>query len=691
MKKKVSLLLVMVLVLCCFASTPTVAFAYDGAKPLPALTGVQAEDVAQIALSQVGYRKTDGTVYGAWWGLPYDAWCAMFACWCANQAGAGFERGSGASAQVTALFNYICKTGSYDITFQTDPRPGDFLFFKDADPTKRLPHVAIVTAYDSATRTVTYVGGNQYLNASCNSAVTLGTCKWESGAKVGKQYVYGYGRPAYKNVPTVVTSTTPELTSKANVYDYNSFALGERVTLQRNVVQDAQYYSLSLWHRTHEDMSISMDDVTYTLPELGVGIYTAVLTVGTPNGTLTSEFSFVVRGRDYNLISLSEDPVITSNCIHYLVGTDVILERNTIENSARNYMEVWREGTKILSTEMEPKHVLSGLQPGSYDVYLEVQHSMDNAIAQCNFIVHDESTFLSPPNITSDKDVYQVGENVTLQRNTVANSNIHWITLWHNGEQILSTNMDDINYVLSNLQVGLYDVFLQVGNAVATEQTSYTFTVQETVIQDHEHDFSEYTVEKKATLNEWGTVAFNCSECDATEEYEIPEVNAAVLAKYNYTYNGKNNKPSVTVTDVEGNKLVKETDYSVKYSGNGKSVGRYKVTVTLKGLYSGTKNLYYYVMPKAPTGVEAIWDESDSVTVSWKKSTGATGYYVYYKESTDDTYIELGSTEELTYTEENLQQGVEYDFKIVPYYIANEKIYFSNNVAKTSVVLSEDE
>ena len=96
-------------------------------------------------------------------------------------------------------------------------------------------------------------------------------------------------------------------------------------------------------------------------------------------------------------------------------------------------------------------------------------------------------------------------------------------------------------------------------------------------------------------------------------------------------------------------------------------------------------------MPKAPTGVEAILGESDSVTVSWKKSTGATGYYVYYKESTDDTYIELGSTKELIYTEENLQQGVEYDFKIVPYYTANEKIYLSNNVAEISVLLSENE
>ena len=124
------------------------------------------------------------------WGLPYGEWCAMFACWCANQAGAGFDRNSGASAQVTALFNFICKTGSYDITFQTDPRPGDFIFFRWDNLETNLPHVGVITAYNRATKEVTYVDGNN------GRVVKERTCKWESGTKVGSQYVYGYGRPA---------------------------------------------------------------------------------------------------------------------------------------------------------------------------------------------------------------------------------------------------------------------------------------------------------------------------------------------------------------------------------------------------------------------------------------------------------------------------------------------------------------
>ena len=76
-------------------------------------------------------------------------------------------------------------------------------------------------------------------------------------------------------------------------------------------------------------------------------------------------------------------------------------------------------------------------------------------------------------------------------------------------------------------------------------------------------------------MNEWGTVTFICSECDATEEYGIPEIGAVLLAKHEYTYNGKKNKPSVTVIDVEGNNLVdnsitfhyKKNDYKIVIYG----------------------------------------------------------------------------------------------------------------------------
>ncbi len=211
-------------------STPTpvpVWTPYEAAKPIPALTGNQAEDVAQIALSQVGYRenKGNGTVYGAWWtqvtnwgtDYTYSDWCCMFACWCADQAGAGVNVAfNKSSARVINLFNFINKNGFCDTTFQTEPKAGDFIFFRNGNATVTLPHVGIIVAYDSATKEITYVGGNQYLDATCNSAVTVRYCKWEAGAvpkgEVGL-YIYGYGRPAYTNSQTTSNTTSVPSTS----------------------------------------------------------------------------------------------------------------------------------------------------------------------------------------------------------------------------------------------------------------------------------------------------------------------------------------------------------------------------------------------------------------------------------------------------------------------------------------------
>ena len=58
----------------------------------------------------------------------------------------------------------------------------------------------------------------------------------------------------------------------------------------------------------------------------------------------------------------------------------------------------------------------------------------------------------------------------------------------------------------------------------------------------------------------------------------------------------KQKTPTVTVTDANGNKLVKDTDYTVSFANaTRKGVGRYKVTVTLKNNYSGTKALCFTI------------------------------------------------------------------------------------------------
>lgn len=204
-KRSICMLLACCLLLSVMVYHAPEASAYMAAKPLPELTGNTAQDVANIAISQLGYHEVGGgTVYGAWWSgvtqwgdYTYLGWCSMFANWCAYQAGAGMDIAYNKySAIVGNSYNYLKNNAWADRSFDTTPQPGDFIYFGRGNS---FEHVAVVVGYDSETNKVTFVGGNQ------GDAVTQGTVDWSASAKWGSQYVLGYGRPNYGG--SVVTPT----------------------------------------------------------------------------------------------------------------------------------------------------------------------------------------------------------------------------------------------------------------------------------------------------------------------------------------------------------------------------------------------------------------------------------------------------------------------------------------------------
>ena len=119
----------------------------------------------------------------------------------------------------------------------------------------------------------------------------------------------------------------------------------------------------------------------------------------------------------------------------------------------------------------------------------------------------------------------------------------------------------------------------------------------------------------------------------ASKYTTIRRINSVKLSATTYTYNGKVKTPTVTVKDTAGNKLVKNTDYTVKYATGRKNVGKYKVTVTFKGKYSGTKTLSFTIKP-VKTTVSKLTAGKKSLKVNiTKKSTQVTGYQVQYSTS----------------------------------------------------------
>ena len=115
----------------------------------------------------------------------------------------------------------------------------------------------------------------------------------------------------------------------------------------------------------------------------------------------------------------------------------------------------------------------------------------------------------------------------------------------------------------------------------------------------------------------------------------IAHVTGVKLSATIYTYNGKVQKPSVTVKDSKGKALKNGTDYTVSYPKGMKNVGKYTVKVALKGNYSGSKSMSYNINPKG-TGVSKVTAAKKGFKVTWKKqATQTSGYEVQYSTSSN--------------------------------------------------------
>ena len=138
----------------------------------------------------------------------------------------------------------------------------------------------------------------------------------------------------------------------------------------------------------------------------------------------------------------------------------------------------------------------------------------------------------------------------------------------------------------------------------------------------------------KATTAKDGQIYKKCSVCGAvTGKTVIAKASNIKLSKTAYTYNGKVQKPSVTVKNSKGKALKNGTDYTVSYPKGMKNVGKYTVKVTLKGNYSGSKSMTYNINPKG-TGVSKVTAAKKGFKVTWKKqTTQTTGYQVQYSTS----------------------------------------------------------
>ncbi len=193
------------------------------------------------------------------------------------------------------------------------------------------------------------------------------------------------------------------------------------------------------------------------------------------------------------------------------------------------------------------------------------------------------------------------------------------------------------------------------------------------VVERIGHKF-DYVSLKVATTTENGKRKGTCKLCGYEADETLYNVSVFKLSTSKCTYNGKKRTPSVTVKDSEGKVLIKDRDYTVSYPDGRKNPGIYKIKVTLKGEYKGSKTVNFTIAPGKTSDIKAAPSKTNAVKLSWKEVPGATGYRVYiYKTVDGKTRVKAASVTTNSYTltknysGKSLKMGTSYKIAIAAY------------------------
>ena len=150
------------------------------------------------------------------------------------------------------------------------------------------------------------------------------------------------------------------------------------------------------------------------------------------------------------------------------------------------------------------------------------------------------------------------------------------------------------------------------------------------------------------------------------------------------SYTGSNVKPSVTVKN--GNKTLKQnTDYTISYSKASKVGAAVKITITGKGSYTGKVTKNAYIVP-ARTAISSVKAGKKNLTVTYKKTTGASGYQIAYSTSQNSGYKYVNlNNKTVKKTISKLTSGKKYYVKVRAYRTINGKNYYGNYSAVKAV------
>ena len=198
----------------------------------------------------------------------------------------------------------------------------------------------------------------------------------------------------------------------------------------------------------------------------------------------------------------------------------------------------------------------------------------------------------------------------------------------------------------------------------------------------------------KATLSKNGKSVDKCTVCGVSKTTTIYYPKTIKLSTTTYTYNGNIKTPTITVKDSNSKTLKKGTDYTLSFTSGRKNTGKYAVTVTFKGKYSGKKTLYFNILPSKTSKITPTCGTT-SINASWSKVTGASGYKVELLNSKGKV-VKSATTTKTAYTFKSLSKLTTYKVRVTAYKTIDKKAVYSTvsttittSTSPTTVTLSK--
>lgn len=487
-----------------------------------------------------------------------------------------------------------------------------FAIFPASNPDDRVWHSNTITATFSASRAM-----------YCGSA--------EISLKQGEYYFtvrqYNtYDTPyyltlSYKEPVINVTSISLNPTSM-------TMEIGNQATIDAVVLPDNATDKTIVWESA--DSSIATVD-NGIVKAISVG--TVAITAKSLDGEISARCMVTVRCSHIYQSSLTQadtnnDGYIARTCTRCgLENKDIIPGIDKIELSKISYDYDGSEHKPSVTVMDKSGNTLE--KGRDYEVvYPDNTQNIGTYTVTIQFIGNykgtaDKSYVVSPVPV---KSVSLVPSDITLK--TGAQQQIQAVILPSNAtnKELLwkSTNPSVAtvsNGTIKAVSVGTTSI---IATTIKGEETA-TCTVN--VICSHDYHITLTA----AGRNSNGSLVEECTQCGNIKQNTlIYAINNIGLSKTSYVYNGKVQMPSVIVKDTSGRNLVKDTDYTISYTGNQKDVGIHTITIKFIGNYEGIVTKEFTIYPK-PTKITKIKSQKRGFMLTWNKQISQnTGYEIAY-------------------------------------------------------------